>query len=90
MAVPKIKRMIIAVKILGAAEGFRPSAWMLANPPAARIADGPRMANAKIKSNAASRFNSHFPRTGFILERTISRLARVDGSFGLSRTASEK
>ncbi len=53
MAVPKITIMIIAVKILGAAEGLRPKAAILAYPVAAMIRQGPRMANIKIRTMAA-------------------------------------
>ena len=56
MAAPKINRVIMAVKIFGAADGFLPSAWIAAIPPAAMIAQGPRMASAKIRTNAVSRF----------------------------------
>ena len=53
---PKIKRIIIAVKIFGAAEGFLPNAVMLAIPPAAMMAEGPRIATENIKKRADSRF----------------------------------
>lgn len=57
MAVPKIKRMIMAVKILGAAEGLRPKARILAMPPAAMIMQGPMTATRKISRRDNSRFN---------------------------------
>ena len=45
----------MAVKILGAAEGFRPKAVMPAKPLAAKIKQGPRMAMVKMKRSVRSR-----------------------------------
>lgn len=47
--------MIIAVKIFGALEGFRPSALILAKLAAAKTALGPKTHMANIKSNAKLR-----------------------------------
>lgn len=55
MAAPKIKRMIIAVKIFGAADGFLPKAWMLVKPAAPRMIAGPRIAIIKIRTSDISR-----------------------------------
>ena len=49
---PKTNIMIMAVKILGAAEGLRPSAVILANPPTAIINEGPKIHMAKIITSA--------------------------------------
>ena len=53
IAVPKKTIMIMAVKILGAAAGFRPKAAMLAKPVSAMIMHGPKIANTKIRTIAA-------------------------------------
>ncbi len=58
IALPNRSKMVIAVKIFGAADGFRPSAWMLAYPPAAKMADGPKTEIIKISTSAASRPNA--------------------------------
>ncbi len=62
MADAKISMMIIAVKILGAEEGFRPKAAMLANPDEAMIAQGPRMQKKKIRMMETSLFMLDSPR----------------------------
>ena len=53
IALPKITIMIIAVKILGAAEGFRPRAPILAYPVAAMIKQGPKIAKIKMRTTDA-------------------------------------
>jgi len=50
-----IKTIIIAVKILGAAEGFLPSALTLAFPQATKTQHGPNMQKVKIRSKARLR-----------------------------------
>jgi hypothetical protein len=50
-----ISTIIIAVKILGAAEGFLPSAPTLALPQAANTQHGPKMHKPKIKRSAIFR-----------------------------------
>ena len=56
MAAPKIIIIAMAVKILGAAPGLRPSALMLAKPAEAIISDGPSMHIEKIRMIAISLF----------------------------------
>lgn len=56
IASAKISRITIAVKILGALEGFLPKALILANPQTAITTAGPKMHIAKIESIAISRF----------------------------------
>ena len=51
----KTRAMIIAVNILGAAEGFLPSALILARLEAAKTAHGPIILNIKIIINAMYR-----------------------------------
>ncbi len=53
IAAPNITIMIMAVKILGAAEGFRPKALILAYPVAAMIRQGPKIAKMNIRTMAA-------------------------------------
>ena len=53
MAVPNRTIKIIAVKILGAAEGLRPKAPIVAYPVAAMIRQGPRIAKMKIRTTDA-------------------------------------
>ena len=55
MASTKISRIIIAVKILGALEGFLPRALMLANPQTAITTAGPKIHIAKMEIIAISR-----------------------------------
>ena len=52
-AVPNKSKMTKAVNILGAAEGLRPSADMLANPPAAIMAHGPNTATVNTINNSS-------------------------------------
>jgi hypothetical protein len=52
MALPKITMRIMAVKILGAADGFLPRAPIEAYPVAAMIKHGPRIAKMNIKTTA--------------------------------------
>lgn len=51
----KTKAIIIAVKILGALEGFLPKAVILEKVPAAKTAQGPRMHKQKIITKARLR-----------------------------------
>ena len=60
IASAKISVSIIAVKILGAEEGFLPKALMLANPEDAIIAHGPRMQKKNIKIMDTFRFTPPF------------------------------
>ena len=55
MASAKINKITIAVNTLGAAEGLRPKALMLANPQAAMTSAGPKTQTAKIKIKDSSR-----------------------------------
>ena len=52
----KTREMIIPVKILGALEGLRPRAFMLAKLESAKTAEGPRMHKPKIIIIARLRF----------------------------------
>ena len=52
MASIKTKAMIMAVNILGEAEGFLPKALMLAALPKAKTNEGPRMHKPKIRTRA--------------------------------------
>ena len=61
IAAPNMSIMIIAVKILGAAEGFLPSALMLAKPAEAMISEGPKIVRENISTKAACLFNVSFP-----------------------------
>ena len=56
IAEAKISMMIIAVKIFGAEEGFRPRALMLAKPEDAMTAQGPKIQKKKIRMIDTSRF----------------------------------
>jgi hypothetical protein len=47
----KISAMLIAVKIFGAADGFLPKAFILANTAAAITPEGPRTHKRKISNN---------------------------------------
>ena len=58
--------MIIAVKILGADEGFLPKALMLANPEDAMIAQGPKIQKKKMSIMAVSRFTQPFPSDNYL------------------------
>ena len=51
----KTKEIIMAVKILGALEGFLPKALILAKLEAAKTAEGPSMHKAKIRIMAKLR-----------------------------------
>lgn len=51
----KAMAMIMAMKIFGAAEGFRPSDVMLAKELAANTAQGPSTQNTKMMTNATLR-----------------------------------
>ena len=62
IAEAKMSMIIIAVKILGAEEGFRPKALMLANPEEAIIMQGPKIQKKKMRITAASRFIRPLPR----------------------------
>lgn len=55
MASAKINVIVMAVRIFGAADGFRPKAPMLENPAAAMTIAGPNMQSAKITVSAKFR-----------------------------------
>ena len=60
------KAIIMAVKILGALEGFLPTALILAKLPAAKTAQGPKIHNAKIIISAKLRL-TFFHNDGYFI-----------------------